>query len=414
MNGDKWRLVIRLAGCWKMSRSSAVLAGVVWSVLVTGAAVLLFEASAWQILAYALLAIGWCCVLMMSGPDSLRPAPRELVPSNVAGLAAVENTLRDSIQGFRRQHEAVLREIRSVEERLSGAIVTLTQSFQGILSSTNEQQTIALGLAQEGDSMDGGAGRVDDFVAHTSGVMQRVVDSVIMNSKLGMELVELTDRISKRASDVETILGEIGAIAKQTNLLALNAAIEAARAGEAGRGFAVVADEVRDLSTRTTQFSQQIAVVMKSMREGVKGTEDAIAKLASTDMNFALESKQQVERVLMSMKEINKARTEAIHELGEHTHAMDAEVSRAVIALQFQDLVSQLIGRMQRRIEGLCLVEQALDALIGEIRSAGAGDVRSLQNAADSVQKRLAELVVVEECAAGRAQEVSHGEIDLF
>jgi methyl-accepting chemotaxis protein len=108
--------------------------------------------------------------------------------------------------------------------------------------------------------------------------MQKVVDNVIMNSKLGMELVELTDRISKRAADVESILGEIAGIAKQTNLLALNAAIEAARAGEAGRGFAVVADEVRDLSTRTSQFSQQIAVVMKSMREGVSGAEDAIER----------------------------------------------------------------------------------------------------------------------------------------
>jgi methyl-accepting chemotaxis protein len=64
-----------------------------------------------------------------------------------------------------------------------------------------------------------------------------VVDSVIMNSKLGMELVELTDRISKRAKEVESILTEIAGIAKQTNLLALNAAIEAARAGEAGRGL---------------------------------------------------------------------------------------------------------------------------------------------------------------------------------
>lgn len=396
-----------------MSRSNAVLLGVLWSLLIVGGVVLLSGANAWHMLAFVLLAGGWCGVLLMQRQGVTGPASGELVPAGSVGLATVENVLRESIRGFQRQHEAVLAEVRSVEERLSGAIVTLTQSFQGILAATNQQQEIALGLAKEGDPVEG-ASRVDDFVAHTSGVMQRVVDSVIMNSKLGMELVELTDRISKRASDVEAILGEIGAIAKQTNLLALNAAIEAARAGEAGRGFAVVADEVRDLSTRTTQFSQQIAAVMKSMREGVKGTEDAIAKLASTDMNFALESKQQVERVLMSMETLNRARTGAIRELGEYTHAMDAEVNRAVMALQFQDLVSQLIGRVQRRIEGLGQVETELDALIGEIQLAAAGDVRSLQHAAESVQKRLAELVVVEEVAAGHAREVSHGEIDLF
>lgn len=396
-----------------MSRSNAVLAGVLWSLLITGVAAVLLEANVWQVLACALLAVGWGGLLLLQGRNSSGDVPGDLPPSGSTGLATVEQALHDSIQGFRGQHEAVLDEVRRVEEMLSGAIVTLTQSFQGILAATNEQQVIALGLAKEGDTVDG-ISRFDDFVAHTSGVMQRVVDSVVTNSKLGMELVELTDRISKRASDVETILGEIGAIAKQTNLLALNAAIEAARAGEAGRGFAVVADEVRDLSTRTTQFSQQIAVVMKSMREGVKGTEEAIAKLASTDMNFALESKQQVERVLTSMEALNKSRSGAIRELGEHTHAMDAEVNRAVTALQFQDLVSQLIGRVQRRIGGLGLVEKELDAMMGEIRLAGAGDVRSLQHAAESVQRRIAELVVVEERASGRAQEVSHGEIDLF
>jgi methyl-accepting chemotaxis protein len=381
--------------------------------LVTGAAAFLLSANVWQVLACVALATGWCCVLLMRGPAPSVAVSTGLSSSEAAGVATLESALGDAVLGFRQQHAAVLEEVRSVEARLSSAIVTLTQSFQGILSSTGQQQEIALGLAKEGDSVDG-ISRFDDFVAHTSGVMQRVVDSVITNSKLGMELVELTDRISKRASDVETILGEIGAIAKQTNLLALNAAIEAARAGEAGRGFAVVADEVRDLSTRTTQFSQQIAVVMKSMREGVKGTEDAIAKLASTDMNFALESKQQVERVLTSMETLNKARIDAIRELGEHTHAMDAEVNRAVTALQFQDLVSQLIGRVQRRVESLGLVEQELDALIGEIRLVCAGDVRSLPQATESVRKRLAELVVVEAQGAGRSQDVSHGGIDLF
>jgi uncharacterized protein YukE len=92
-----------------------------------------------------------------------------------------------------------------------------------------------------------------------------------------MELVGLTDNIAARTQDVQSILSEIGAIAKQTNLLALNAAIEAARAGEAGRGFAVVADEVRDLSGRTSQFSQQINKVIQNMQVTVKQTEEAIS-----------------------------------------------------------------------------------------------------------------------------------------
>jgi methyl-accepting chemotaxis protein len=241
------------------------------------------------------------------------------------------------------------------------------------------------------------------------------VDKIIMNSKLGMELVELTDRISRRAADVESILGEIAGIAKQTNLLALNAAIEAARAGEAGRGFAVVADEVRDLSTRTSHFSQQIAAVMRSMREGVSGAEEAIERLASTDMNFALESKQQVEQVLTSMEGLNQQRGKAILLLGQHAHTMDDEVGRAVTALQFQDMVSQLIAHVDKRTAALSAFMDELDVLSNGIqRTAASGNAEALQKTASDIRQHLAGF---EERLGGSPvsqKEMSHGDIDLF
>jgi methyl-accepting chemotaxis protein len=193
--------------------------------------------------------------------------------------------------------------------------------------------------------------------------MQRVVDSVIGNSKLGMELVELTDSIAHHALDVQSILSEIGSIAKQTNLLALNAAIEAARAGEAGRGFAVVADEVRDLSARTTQFSQQINTLMQGMQVSVKQTENAIQGMASQDMTFALESKQQVENIIRTMERQNTGRIQAIGALGGSASNVEALVAKAITALQFQDMVSQLLAHILRRVEALDGVLQQLNTL---------------------------------------------------
>jgi methyl-accepting chemotaxis protein len=328
-------------------------------------------------------------------------------------LEEIEALLMDCAQHFRTQHGAIREEVERVQGMLAGAIGQLTCSFTGMLKTSGCQQEIAVSLAQD-EQAHPDIPSFDEFVSDTSQVMQRVVDSVITNSKLGMELVELTDRISQRAANVEGILGEITGIAKQTNLLALNAAIEAARAGEAGRGFAVVADEVRDLSTRTTQFSQQISTLMRSMRDSVCSTEAAIEQMASTDMNFALESKQKVEHVLMFMDGVNQKRHVAIQRLGEEARRMDAEVNQAVTSLQFQDMVSQLIGHVDKRVEALSKVLTQFDKLAEALRSAAAGNPRALGEVAQSLREQIAELHEAMERNPVRQKEVSHGEIDLF
>lgn len=398
----------------KLTRTTIILLGLLWSGLLAGVVVYLLGGSLPVMLVAAGAALGWV-VLVLAASFGTQSEGRLEQPEPASQLCAtLESLLTDASASSRNQYQCIREEVDQVQQMLSEAIASLTGSFHGILSATNAQQAIAVSLAS--DDADGDEGiRLDEFVAQTSGVMQRVVDSVIMNSKLGMELVELTDRISKRARDVESILTEIAGIAKQTNLLALNAAIEAARAGEAGRGFAVVADEVRDLSTRTSQCSQQIAVVMQGMREGVKGTEQAIEKLASTDMNFALESKQQVEQVLISMEGLNRQRGDAIGHLAEHAQVMDAEVNRAVTALQFQDLVSQLIAHVDRRVTGLTQLMGQFDTLSGCIQQAATGgDAAPLLRAADEMRTQLAALEEKTGARPVRQQEVSHGEIDLF
>ena len=399
----------------KLSRTSAIALGLVWSGLAVWVSSQLSGVMAGAPVAVAGAAVGWLLLVgLLPKAPALGLAVVKTAPPDEEGLSALEAVLRECALSFRAQHEAIRSEVGRVQSMLSDAILTLTTSFNGIIAATQAQEAIAVSLVKDDDDAESGAS-FDEFIKNTSDVMQKVVDNVIMNSKLGMELVELTDRISKRAADVESILGEIAGIAKQTNLLALNAAIEAARAGEAGRGFAVVADEVRDLSTRTSQFSQQIAVVMKSMREGVSGAEDAIERLASTDMNFALESKQQVEQVLTSMEGLNQQRGKAILLLGQYAHTMDDEVGRAVTALQFQDMVSQLIAHVDKRTAALSAFMDELDVLSNGIqRTAASGNAEALQKTASDIRQHLAGF---EERLGGSPvsqKEMSHGDIDLF
>ncbi|MBL8491560.1 MAG: chemotaxis protein, partial [Rhodocyclaceae bacterium] len=233
-------------------------------------------------------------------------------------------------------------------------------------------------------------------------------------------LVDLTDSIAARTRDVQGILSEIGAIAKQTNLLALNAAIEAARAGEAGRGFAVVADEVRDLSGRTTQFSQQINAMMQSMQQSVRQTEEAIQRMASQDMTFALESKSRVAEIIETMEGENRKRADAISRLGESAGQVDTQVARAVTALQFQDMVSQLVGRVRQRVDGLHEVAGELSKLGQRIAETGGGEdfsaaIASMRMELGRIGSALAGLGAAKgESAESKSQSLAQGDIELF
>ena len=168
-----------------------------------------------------------------------------------------------------------------------------------------------------------------------------------------MELVEKMDAINREVSSILNILNEVESIAKQTNLLALNAAIEAARAGEAGRGFAVVADEVRNLSESTNKFSKQIRTLVHNVNSSLVDAEQSINKLAASDMTFVMDSKQHVQGMMSDLTALNATIAQNAVELKEINDKVEHNVGVAVSTLQFQDMSSQLISHAQMRIEAL-------------------------------------------------------------
>ncbi|QSI75460.1 methyl-accepting chemotaxis protein [Niveibacterium microcysteis] len=386
----------------KFSKRSAMSVGAGLSVVAT----VLAWWFAWPGLAAALVAAApWaiCVALIEAGEE--RGAVRQVEP--VAG--PLPSSLGDAGNSAAAQLDAVRGEVERIRSLLQDAIQKLGDSFNGMHTHTLAQREIALQITAQGSDDVAHQDGFDRFVSNTSTVMQRIVDSVIENSRIAMELVELTETISKRATDVEQILGEIGAIAKQTNLLALNAAIEAARAGEAGRGFAVVADEVRDLSARTSSFSQQIGGLMQSMRDGVRSTEAAISQMASQDMTFALNSKSEVEEVLAAVERLNAQRRQGVEQLSQHSSAMDDEVNRAIMAMQFQDMVSQLVGHVLQRVDAL----EALAKSIGELAAAQAlPGVR--ERAEQAITARVNALPAIKDVHTVNQARIAVGDIELF
>jgi len=214
--------------------------------------------------------------------EQLRETLSQIASSSVQLATAAEelNVVTENAgQGLLRQNSEIEQAATAVTE-MSTAVDEVAQNAV----STSEASRASSHAAQQGQTR----------VADTLGAIEALSNEVTATSVL-------VQRLADQSQDIGKVLDVIRAIAEQTNLLALNAAIEAARAGEAGRGFAVVADEVRALASRTQQSTHEIEQMVSGMRNGAS---EALGSMQSSSQR-AQATRGLAANAGMALEEIN-------------------------------------------------------------------------------------------------------------
>ncbi|WP_208977906.1 methyl-accepting chemotaxis protein [Labrenzia sp. 011] len=192
-----------------------------------------------------------------------------------------QSTVQDLISTFRSNVSNVLNSVNETVHGLEGTAGRLSDlsgqsasSATETLSSADEATSSVQTVASAAEELSASIGEISRQVSQTTEVVGRATEGTrITNEKV--------EGLAASASKIGEVVTLIQAIAEQTNLLALNATIEAARAGEAGKGFAVVASEVKELATQTSQATEEISAQITAIQEATKESVSAIAEITT-------------------------------------------------------------------------------------------------------------------------------------
>ena len=259
-------------------------------------------------------------------------------------LAAMQTNLRKTIEqiaGSATQLGAAAEELSAVTEEASRGLQQQNDEIEQAATAVNEMTAAVEEVARNAVSTSEASNQSTHAAREGRDQVVKTVDAIQTMTHDVQNTAQMIEGLATQGRDIGKVLDVIRAIAEQTNLLALNAAIEAARAGEAGRGFAVVADEVRALAHRTAQSTQEIEKMVAGIQNGTGEAVESMQQSnqrTQTTLEMARAAGVALEQITQSIHQINE-RNLVIASASEEQAQVSREVDRNLVNIR--DLATQ-------------------------------------------------------------------------
>ena len=297
-----------------------------------------------------------------------------------AATRRAEAAKSEGMHAAAEQLEAMVNAISAATSELSAQI---EQSDRGAAESSerlseaatarNEMNATVQEVARNASSAAAVSGETRNNAEEGKKILTNAMASINQVQKVSMELKEDMGTLHGHTQNISQIMNVISDIADQTNLLALNAAIEAARAGEAGRGFAVVADEVRKLAEKTmastNDVSQAITAIQGSAEQSVNRMEEALGEVEQAT-SLAQQSGEALQQIVRNVED-TADQVRAIATASEEQSAASEEINQSITTVnEMSGQTTQAMHQAARAISDLAQQSERLSVLIEDMKRA--------------------------------------------